>query len=88
MAQNKAEKVKTTALQLTPTPAFKVGDNVTVRGSGNRKSNGTGWVVVEESEAIRRISNVLAGMNYPYEIGDPYGSVIGYFREESITLVK
>ena len=42
MAQNKAEKVETTALQLTPTPAFKVGDNVTVRGSGNRKSNGTG----------------------------------------------
>lgn len=42
MAQNKVEKVTVAAPQPAFTPVFKVGDNVTVRGSGNRKSNGTG----------------------------------------------
>lgn len=83
MAKNKAKEVIQTDI-INKTISYHIGDNVLVRGAGNKKSNGTGWEVVEEGKTIRRISNIYEGMNFPYEIGDPYGSVIGYFKEDAI----
>lgn len=63
---------------------YEVGDNVLVRGIGNKASDGSGWEVRENMKEIRRIAKIIEGKLYPYEIGDPYGSTIGYFKEESI----
>lgn len=63
---------------------YEVGDNVLVRGIGNKASEGSGWEVRENMREVRRIAKIIEGKLYPYEIGDPYGSTIGYFKEESI----
>lgn len=65
-------------------PQYEVGDNVTVRGIGNSNSDGTGMTIIEKAREVRRIAKIIEGKLYPYEIGDPYGSTIGYFKEESI----
>lgn len=63
---------------------YTVGDNVLVRGIGNRVYNGTGADVKEIGRTVRRIAKIINGMTFPYEIGDGYGSTIGYFKEGSI----
>lgn len=63
---------------------YEVGDNVQVRGVGNSNSDGTGMTIIEKAREVRRIAKIIEGKPYPYEIGDPYGSTIGYFKEESI----
>lgn len=63
---------------------YVIGDNVLVYGMGNRMYNGTGADVKETGRTVRRVAKIINGMTFPYEIGDGYGSTIGYFKEGSI----
>lgn len=72
---------------VSPTYKFNKGDMVKVSGCGNKKYDGSGVDVIQNNN-LRWIGNIIQGANFPYELIDHFGSVIGYFKEEDMKKVN